>query len=121
MTNQKPDPLVETLMQLAVSAAPLIRRARESGLFRTDMGAKAKGEDEDIVEATVVKPAAKASAPKADQPEPSADSAALQAILVRQALRISELEAELAALKAKARPAAKKRAAKKAPARSKST
>lgn len=102
MSTQKSDPLVETLMQLAVSAAPLIRRARESGIFRTDMGGRAKNAEETVVEATVVKPAAAKA-----EPEPSADSAALQAILVRQALRIAELEAEVAALNAKQKPAAK--------------
>jgi len=114
MSNQKQDPLVESLMQLAASAAPLIRRAREAGMFRSDFGNKP--ETAETVDATVVKPA--------PTPEPPADVAALQAILVRQALRISELESEVAALKAKAaaktkaapkpkaKPAASKRAAK---------
>lgn len=96
MSNQKQDPLVETLMQLAASAAPLIRRARESGMFRND--GPGRSEAPETVDATVVKPA------PAPAPVPAAvpaDVEALQTILVRQALRISELETELAALKAK--------------------
>ncbi len=113
------DPLIESLMQLAVTAAPLIRKARESGIFRT----------ETVVEAEVVKPEApkppeppKAeAAPVAPEPPPApaapdpavaAQSAAMQDIIVRQALRINELEAEVAALKAAA-------TAKKAPAKPK--
>lgn len=113
MSNQKQDPLVETLMQLAASAAPLIRRARESGMFRND--GPGRSEAPETVDATVVKPA------PAPAPVP-ADVEALQTILVRQALRISELETEVAALKAKQnaqskpkpkpKPAAGKRAAK---------
>lgn len=107
MTKSTQDPLVETLMQLAASAAPLIRRAREAGVFNSDFAAKAAKAakpDEEVVEAEVVTP----------KPA-SADSAALEAILVRQALRIAELEAEVAALKAK--PARKAAAAKKVAAR----
>jgi hypothetical protein len=94
------DQLIESLMQLAASAAPLIRKARESGIFR-DM----------VVEAEVVAPAPKAAEPAPatpPQPPKPADpapvdagmTAALQDIVVRQALRINELEAELAAQKA---------------------
>lgn len=91
------DPFIESLMQLAVSAAPLIRKARESGIFRDAM-----------VDAEIVTPAPKPpeppEAPTAPEPpKPAADpgmTAALQDIIVRQALRINELEAELAALKA---------------------
>lgn len=98
------DQLIESLMQLAVSAAPLIRKARESGIFR-DM----------VVDAEVVPPAKAAEPapapptpptppepPKPADPAPAdaAMTAALQDIVVRQALRINELEAELAALKA---------------------
>jgi hypothetical protein len=102
MTKQTQDPLVETLMQLAASAAPLIRRARESGMFNADMAGKAEGRAtntraDDVVDAEVV------------DPKPKADSAALEAILVRQALRIAELEAEVTALKAKAKPTTRKR------------
>jgi hypothetical protein len=114
------DPLIESLMQLAVTAAPLIRKARESGIFRT----------ETVVEAEVVQPEApkppeppKAAeaAPVAPEPPPAPAApdpsvAAMQDIIVRQALRINELEAEVAALKAKAakpaKPKAKPRAAK---------
>ncbi|WP_439534558.1 hypothetical protein [Polymorphobacter sp.] len=81
--SDKPDPLIETLMQLAASAAPLVRRARESGLF------------------TPPAPSAPPTPPEAPpaEPAPPADIAALQAIVVRQALRIAELEAELEAAK----------------------
>ncbi len=112
------DPLIESLMQLAVSAAPLIRKARESGIFR---------DRETVVDAEVVKPEAPRppeppQAPKAAEaapeppPAPAAPDpsvAAMQDIIVRQALRINELEAEVAALKAAAT------AAKKAPAKAK--
>ncbi|MBU6165373.1 MAG: hypothetical protein KGQ52_04490 [Alphaproteobacteria bacterium] len=96
------DPLIETLMQLAVTAAPLIRKARDSGIFRTDS----------VMEAEIVRPEAPRppEPPKADAaPEtpaapaaPDASMAAMQDIIVRQALRINALEAEVAALKAAA-------------------
>ncbi|WP_439545810.1 hypothetical protein [Sandarakinorhabdus sp.] len=94
------DPFIESLMQLAVTAAPLIRKARESGLFR---------DRESMVDAEIVTPEAKPAEPPPAPPTPPepaparADAgmtAALQDIVVRQALRINELEAELAALKA---------------------
>jgi len=119
------DPLIESLMQLAVTAAPLIRKARESGIFR---------DRDTVVEAEVVKPEAPRApeppkaeaAPVAPEPPPAPATpdpsvAAMQDIIVRQALRINELEAEVAALKAKtakkapakpAKPKAKPRAAK---------
>jgi hypothetical protein len=94
------DQLIESLMQLAVSAAPLIRKARESGIFR-----------DPVVDAEVVTPTAKPAEPPpvSEPPKPpeapaapaeAGMTAALQDIVVRQALRINELEAELAALKA---------------------
>ncbi len=96
------DPLIETLMQLAVTAAPLIRKARDSGIFRT----------ETIMEAEIVRPEAPKppEPPKAEAaPEapaapaaPDASFGAMQDIIVRQALRINALEAEVAALKAAA-------------------
>jgi len=96
------DPLIESLMQMSVAAAPLIRKARESGIFR---------DRDTMVDAEIVTPEpAKApippeppKAPEAAAPPPvSPDTSALQDIVVRQALRINELEAEVAALKAKA-------------------
>ncbi|WP_353218464.1 hypothetical protein [Sandarakinorhabdus sp.] len=88
------DPLIESLMQLAVSAAPLIRKAREAGIFRDRDG---------MVDAEIVTPTAKPAPPESPAapaaPE-MAQTAALQDIVVRQALRINELENELAALKA---------------------
>lgn len=110
------DPLIDSLMQMAVAAAPLIRKARESGIFR---------ERDTVVDAEIVTPEpAKAptppeppKAPEAAAPPPvSPDTSALQDIIVRQALRINELEAEVAALKAKAaKPAAKKAGPKAKP------
>lgn len=100
------DPLIDSLMQMAVAAAPLIRKARESGIFR---------DRDTVVDADIVTPAAPEAQkppepPKAAEPPPvSPDTSALQDIVVRQALRINELEAEVAALKSKAaKPAAKK-------------
>ncbi|WP_164156669.1 hypothetical protein [Sandarakinorhabdus rubra] len=113
------DPLIESLMQLAVAAAPLVRKAREAGIFRRD---------DDVVDAEVVTPKA-AEPPPPTPPEPpmapqaaatpppvSPDIAAMQDIIVRQALRINELEAEVAKLKA-AKPAKTK--TKPAPAKPK--
>jgi hypothetical protein len=97
------DPLIETLMQLAVTAAPLIRKARDSGIFRT----------ETIMEAEIVRPEApkppeppKAEAAPEAPAAPDASFGAMQDIIVRQALRINALEAEVAALKAAAEPKA---------------
>lgn len=97
------DPLIESLMQMAVAAAPLIRKARESGIFR---------DRDSVVDAEVVVP--KAAEPPAPPPAPepppvpaAPEASALQDIIVRQALRISELEAEVAALKAAAAKPAK--------------
>jgi hypothetical protein len=112
------DPLIESLMQLAVAAAPLVRKAREAGIFRRQ---------DDVVEAEIVTPKtpepppAAPEPPKAEaHPQPSPDAAALQDIIVRQALRINELEAEVAKLKAAAaKPAKTKPKAKAAPAKTK--
>lgn len=95
--NYKQDPLVESLMALAVSAAPLIRRARESGMFKA--GSREDAASESVVEATVVKPE---PAP-AGEPAPDlvAEKAALQDIVISQAMKIAALEAEVAKLKAK--------------------
>jgi hypothetical protein len=57
-------------------------------------------------------------APEAAAPPPaSPDTSALQDIVVRQALRINELEAEVAALKAKAAKAKPQNKAKPRPAK----
>ena len=98
------DPLIDSLMQMAVAAAPLIRKARESGIFR---------ERETVVDAEIVTPEAPKAPepPKATEPPPvSPDTSALQDIVVRQALRINELEAEVAALKAATKKPAKTQA-----------
>lgn len=102
--NFKQDPLIESLMALAVSAAPLIKRARESGVFKA--GTREDAASESVVEATVNKPAA-AEAPTQDF---SAEKAVLQDIIVNQAMKIAALEAEIAALRAAA--AKPKRASK---------
>ena len=100
------DPLIESLMQMAVAAAPLIRKARDSGIFR---------ERDGVVDAEVVVTKAAEPPPPPAAPEPPAapapETGALQDIIVRQALRINALEAEIAALKAAAaKPKAKPKA-----------
>lgn len=76
----KPDPLMEALVGLAANAAPLIERARASGMF--------KGQQ---------KP--EASAPPPTDSATDAQRAALHEIIVAQAMKIHALEAELAALR----------------------
>lgn len=92
--NNKQDPLIESLMALAVSAAPLIRRAREAGMFKA--GSREEEASETVVEATVNKPAP----PAEPAPDLAAEKAALQDIVVSQAMKISALEADVARLKA---------------------
>lgn len=92
------DPLMESLMQMAAAAAPLIRKVRESGLFR---------DRDTVVDAEVVPPGTPPGTPPAVNPEAGAQTMAMQDIIVRQALRINELEAELAALKTAATKPAK--------------
>ncbi len=72
----KPDPLIEALVGLASNAAPLLERARASGMF---------------------KPVVKVE-PTASSPD-TAQKTALQEIIVAQAMKIHALEAEIAALK----------------------
>lgn len=87
MANDKPDPLMESLMALAVSAAPLIKRARESGMF------KANVRDEAVVVADVC------PAPDAEAADFASQKSALQDIIVSQAIKIAALEAEITRLK----------------------
>jgi hypothetical protein len=99
MADRAQDPLIESLIGLAVSAAPLIRRARDAGLFKTG-SPEAKASD-DIVDAEVVPP--KPAPPPPPEPPaaaPLAETSALQAIIVSQAVKIAQLEAEIAQLKA---------------------
>ncbi|OYU16434.1 MAG: hypothetical protein CFE37_00045 [Alphaproteobacteria bacterium PA4] len=100
MADNKQDPLIESLMALAVSAAPLIKRARESGMFKT--GSREAEAAETVVNVTPTPPPAAEPAP-----DFSAEKAALQDIIINQAVKIQQLEAEIARLKA-ARPKAKK-------------
>jgi len=90
MADKRQDPLIESLMALAISAAPLIKRARDSGMFKAGTREDAASE---VVDAVVT--------PK---PEPAADfsaeKAALQDIIVNQAMKIAVLEAEVAKLSA---------------------
>jgi hypothetical protein len=93
----KQDPLIESLMALAVSAAPLIQRARESGLFKA--GSREDAASETVVEATIIHPT-----PVPDPaPDFAAEKAALQDIIVQQAVKIAALEAEVAKLSAAAK------------------
>ena len=89
--DKLPDPLIQSLMALAVSAAPLIKRARELGMFKT--GSREADASEATVEATIV------SHPE-PAPDVSAEKAALQDIIVSQAMKIAALEAEVAKLTA---------------------
>jgi uncharacterized small protein (DUF1192 family) len=115
MADNKQDPLIESLMALAVSAAPLIKRARESGMFKA--GSREDAASETVVEATVATPEPKAE-PR-HEADFSAEKAALQDIIVNQAMRIAALEAEVARLKAaKPKAAARPKTAAK-PKRSK--
>lgn len=110
MADNKQDPLIESLMALAVSAAPLIKRARDSGMFKA--GSREDAASETVVEATVVPTPEPRTDAAADF---SAEKAALQDIIVNQAMRIAALEAEIARLKA-AKAAAKPKVAPKSPA-----
>ncbi len=93
MAEDKQDPLIASLMALAVSAAPLIKRARESGIFKA--GSREEAAAEAVVEPVVP--------PKADPaPDFSAEKSALQDIVVAQAMKIAALEAEVARLTAAA-------------------
>jgi len=90
----KQDPLIESLMALAVSAAPLIQRARDLGLFKP-------GSREAEASEIVITPDPAPAAPATPAPDFTAEKAALQDIIVSQAMRINALEAEVAALKAR--------------------
>jgi hypothetical protein len=93
---KKPDPLIESLMALAVNAAPLIQRARESGMFKANARAEAAAAAVDVPPAP---------APDADIVDHAAQKAALHDIIVSQALKIAALEAEVERLTAKAKRA----------------
>ena len=91
MADNRQDPLIESLMALAVSAAPLIKRARESGMFKA--GSREEAASETDVEATAVEP----EVTKADA---AAEKTAWQDIVVSQAMKIAALETEIARLQA---------------------
>ena len=94
MADNRQDPLIESLMALAISAAPLIKRARESGMFKA--GSREDAASETVVEATVITPE---PAKPAATPEPGPQDAAIAA-----------LEAEISKLKAAAAKAKAKKA-----------
>jgi len=85
------------LIGAAVSAAPLIQRARDSGMFKANIRAGAAAET-----AVDVPPAPAADAEPVDH---AAQKAALHDIIVNQALKIAALEAEIERLTAKAKRA----------------
>lgn len=93
MADNKTDPLVESLMALAVSAAPLIKRARDSGMFKA-------GSREEAASATVVDVPPAPTPAEAEAVDYAAQKAALQDIIVSQAVKIAALEAEVARLNA---------------------
>ena len=88
MADNKQDPLIASLMALAVSAAPLIKRARDSGMFKA-------GTREEAASAAVVDVP---PTPDAEAVDYAAQKAALQDIIVNQAMKIAALEAEVARL-----------------------
>lgn len=90
MADDKQDPLIASLMALAVSAAPLIKRARDSGMFKA-------GSREEVASATVVD-VPPSPVPDAEAVDYAAQKAALQDIIVNQAGKIAALEAEVARL-----------------------
>ena len=91
MADKSQDPLIESLMALAVSAAPLIKRARESGMFKA-------GTREEAASATVVD--VTPAPPEPEAVDYAAQKAALQDIIVNQAMKIAALEAEVQRLSA---------------------
>ena len=91
MADTKPDPLIESLMALAVSAAPLIKRARESGMFKA-------GTREEAAAAIVVDVPVTTAPLEPDAADHAAQKAALHDIIVSQAMKIAALEAEVARL-----------------------
>ena len=94
MADKPQDPLIESLMALAVSAAPLIKRARESGMFKA--GSREADAAETVVNVTPTPP----PTPEAEPVDHAAQKAALQDIIVNQAMKIAALEAEIARLSA---------------------
>lgn len=92
MADKPQDPLIESLMALAVSAAPLIKRARESGLFKA--GSREADAAETVVDVTPTPPVPDAAVDYAAQ------KSVLQDIIVNQAMKIAALEAEIAQLTA---------------------
>jgi hypothetical protein len=96
MADNKHDPLIESLMALAVSAAPLIKRARDSGMFKAGMR-------EDVAAGTVADVTPAPSAAEQEAVDYAAQKAALQDIIVNQAMKIAALEAEVARLSVKAK------------------
>jgi len=84
MTGKGPDPLAEVLAQMATQAAPFIRKAFEQASFKAPHEAREASADTG-----------------APSPEASAELSALQQVILSQARRIAELEAEIAGMKAR--------------------
>ena len=85
MTDRTQPPMSEALMALLAGAAPLIERAKASGLFR-----------DRPIDVTPVPPVTPAPPEAASD---AARTAALHDIIVAQATKIVALEAEIARLK----------------------
>ena len=88
MAENRQDPLIESLMALAVSAAPLIKRARDSGIFKA-------GTREEVASAIIVDVP---PTPDAETLDHAVQKAALHDIIVNQAMKIAALEAEVTRL-----------------------
>ena len=95
MADKPQDPLIESLMALAVSAAPLIKRARESGMFKA--GSREADAAETVVDVT---PTPTPPPPDAEAVDYAAQKSVLQDIIVNQAMKIAALEAEIVRLTA---------------------
>ena len=85
LADEKQDPLITSLMALAVSAAPLIKRARESGMFKAETASAAPQDTPAAASETV---------------DYAGQKSALQDIIVSQAIKIAALETEVVRLTA---------------------
>jgi len=115
MVDRKQDALLEGLIALAASAAPLIKKARDSGMFK-DINFNGIAPIAGFETAAARAAATAAAMPETKtqtgkpetRPEPAASAepaagaaaerAALQDIIVNQAIKIAALEAEVVRL-----------------------